>query len=87
MAIIGQSTSANIIIGPLLNISASTMVTLEIDNDARAELYKQADAIIIDEFISHIPLHYYDRSIMVKNGLHFEYPPFGAPHFDTWYFE
>jgi ABC-type oligopeptide transport system substrate-binding subunit len=60
---------------------------LETDDDARAEIYKELDRILVEEFVSHIPIYYYDRSIMIKNGIHFEFPPFGAPHFDKWYFE
>jgi oligopeptide transport system substrate-binding protein len=63
------------------------LANAETDNDARAALYKEADQILVQDWISHIPLHYYDRSIMIKSGLYFEYPAFGAPHFDLWYFE
>ncbi len=63
------------------------LARVETDNDTRATLYKEADKILCEDFVAIIPLHYYDRNILVKNGVYFEYPPFGAPHFDLWYFE
>jgi ABC-type transport system substrate-binding protein len=60
---------------------------VESDNDTRAALYKEADKILTEGFVAIIPLHYYDRNILVKDGVYYEYPAFGAPHFDEWYFE
>ncbi len=63
------------------------LARVETDNDTRAELYMEADKILCEEYVAIIPLHFYDRTILIKSGIYFEFPPFGAPHFDLWYFE
>jgi oligopeptide transport system substrate-binding protein len=63
------------------------LARVETDTDTRTDLYIEADKILCEDFVAIIPLHYYDRAIMIKDGIYFEYPPFGAPQFDQWYFE
>jgi oligopeptide transport system substrate-binding protein len=60
---------------------------VESDTEKRAALYEEADKILCEDEVAIIPLHYYDRTILVKPGIYFEFPNFGAPHFDLWYFE
>jgi len=31
-----------------------------------------------------VPLQYYDRTLLVKAGVTFDYPPFGAPNLQYW---
>jgi oligopeptide transport system substrate-binding protein len=62
------------------------LARIEADNDTRAALYQEADTILCEEAVAVIPLHYYDRNILIKSGIEFEYPPFGAPHLAAWSF-
>jgi len=54
------------------------------DTAEREKLYKEADQILCGEEAVIIPIISYDRSILVKDGVTFEFPPFGAPHFKHW---
>jgi oligopeptide transport system substrate-binding protein len=56
----------------------------EFDTATREAYYKEADKILSEDEAVIIPLISYDRSILVKNGVTFEYPPFGAPAFKHW---
>jgi oligopeptide transport system substrate-binding protein len=56
----------------------------ETDTATRETLYKEADKILCEEQAAIIPLVNYDNSILVKNGVTFEFPPFGAPAFKHW---
>ena len=51
----------------------------EPDEARRAELYGQAERILLNDQVAVIPLQYYDRTVLVKNGVEFNYPPFGPP--------
>jgi oligopeptide transport system substrate-binding protein len=50
----------------------------------RTELYGQAERILLNDQVAVIPLQYYDRTVLVKNGVEFNYPPFGPPRFKDW---
>jgi len=54
------------------------------DTAERETLYKEADQILCGDEAAIIPVISYDRSILVKNGVTYEFPPFGAPHFRHW---
>jgi len=54
------------------------------DTAEREALYKEADQILCGDEAAIIPVISYDRSILVKNGVTYEFPPFGAPHFKHW---
>lgn len=56
----------------------------EFDTATREEYYKEADKILSEDEAVIIPIISYDRSILVKDGVTFEYPPFGAPAFKHW---
>ncbi len=55
----------------------------EPDQAARAELYRQAEALLLNDVVV-IPLQYYDRTVLVKDGIAFDYPPFGPPNLQYW---
>lgn len=63
----------------LMDLAAS-----ELDMAKREEYYREADAILCEDEVAVIPLISYDRSVLVKEGVTFEYPPFGAPSFKHW---
>jgi oligopeptide transport system substrate-binding protein len=53
-------------------------------NDAlRADLYAQAERVILQAAVI-IPLQYYDRTVLVKDGIRHDYPPFGPPNLQYW---
>lgn len=56
----------------------------ESDEAGRNELYGQAERILLNDAIAVIPLQYYDRTVLVKDGIEFAYPPFGPPNFKYW---
>lgn len=53
------------------------------DEARRAELYRQAERLLLDDVIV-VPLQYYDRPVLVKDGVSFEFPRFGPPHLQYW---
>jgi oligopeptide transport system substrate-binding protein len=59
----------------------------ETDMAKRIEYYKEADKIACEDVVMVIPLFYYDRTRLIKTGIHYEYPPFGSPYLKDWYFE
>jgi oligopeptide transport system substrate-binding protein len=56
----------------------------EPDAVQRAEYYKEADRILSEEQVAIIPLKTFDRLTLVKEGVTFEYPPFGQTAFKHW---
>ncbi len=56
----------------------------EPDEAKRAELYRAAEKILLNDAVVVVPLQHYDRSLLVKRGVVFEYPPFGAPNLQYW---
>ena len=58
--------------------------SLEQGEQQRLDLYRQAERLLVNEEVAVIPLMYYDRTLLVKAGLTFEFPPFGAPSFRDW---
>jgi oligopeptide transport system substrate-binding protein len=56
----------------------------EPDEARRTTLYGQAERILLNDQAAVIPLQYYDRTVLVKNGVAFNYPPFGPPKFKDW---
>jgi oligopeptide transport system substrate-binding protein len=56
----------------------------ESDEAKRTELYGQAERILLNDQVAVIPLQYYDRTVLVKDGVTFNYPPFGPPRFKDW---
>ncbi len=63
----------------LMELAGSTFDTKE-----REEYYKEADKILCEEEVVIIPIHGYERNILVKEGVKFEYPPFGSPPLYHW---
>lgn len=61
-----------------------TEALAEPDEAARTELYRQAEALLLTDAVAIIPLQYYDRTVLVKDGIEFDYPPFGPPNFQYW---
>lgn len=57
----------------------------EPDEAKRTDLYKQAEKILLNEAVAVIPLQYYDRTILIKAGVTFDYPPLGAPNLQFWH--
>jgi oligopeptide transport system substrate-binding protein len=56
----------------------------EFDGGQRAEYYQQADRILCEEEVAIIPITGFDRGILVKEGITFEFQPFGPPAFKHW---
>jgi oligopeptide transport system substrate-binding protein len=54
------------------------------DFDEREAYYFEADRILSEEVAAIIPLMGYERNVLVKDGVTFEYPPFGQPAFMHW---
>jgi ABC-type oligopeptide transport system substrate-binding subunit len=52
--------------------------------DRRADLYRRAERILLNEAVVVVPLMYYDRTVLIKDGIMFDYPPFGAPNLQYW---
>jgi oligopeptide transport system substrate-binding protein len=50
----------------------------------REEYYKEADKILCEDHVAIIPIMGYERNTLVKEGVTFDYPPFGAPAFIHW---
>ena len=56
----------------------------EPDEARRAELYGQAERILLNDQVAVIPLQHYDRTVLVKDGVEFTYPQFGPPRLKDW---
>ncbi len=56
----------------------------EFDTDAREAYYMEADQILCGDEVVIIPIHGYELATLVKAGLTFEFPPFGATAFKHW---
>jgi ABC-type oligopeptide transport system substrate-binding subunit len=56
----------------------------EQDEARRNELYRAAEKILLNEAVAVVPLIHYDRTLLIKEGVVFEYPPFGAPDLQYW---
>ena len=56
----------------------------EFDITKREAYYKEADKILSEDEVVIIPIHGYERNTLVKEGVTFEYPPFGAPAYKHW---
>jgi oligopeptide transport system substrate-binding protein len=54
------------------------------DIEEREAYYFEADKILSEDEVSIIPIMGYERNTMVKTGVTFEFPPFGAPAFKHW---
>jgi oligopeptide transport system substrate-binding protein len=54
------------------------------DFDEREAYYFEADRILSEEVVAIIPFSGYERNTLVKDGVTFEYPPFGQPAFSHW---
>lgn len=57
---------------------------VEKDDAKRTELYKAAEKILLNEEVAIVPLQYYDRTLLVKGGVQFDFPLFGPPNFQYW---
>lgn len=57
---------------------------VERDEGKRLELYKAAEKILLNEEVAIVPLQYYDRTLLVKEGIQFDYPQFGMPNLQYW---
>ncbi len=56
----------------------------EFDPEARAELWKQAEQILMTDYAAIIPLFYYDRTVLMRPDIEAVYPPFGSPPIKHW---
>jgi oligopeptide transport system substrate-binding protein len=57
---------------------------VETDEAKRTELYRAAEKVLLNEEVAIVPLQYYDRTLLVKDGLEYDYPSFGAPNLQYW---
>jgi len=56
----------------------------ERDAAKRIELYKTAEKVLLNEDVVIVPLQYYDRTLLVKDAMQFDYPAFGPPNLQYW---
>ena len=56
----------------------------EPDEATRSGLYGQAERILLNDSVAVVPLQHYDRTVLVKEGVEFNYPPFGPPKLKYW---
>jgi oligopeptide transport system substrate-binding protein len=61
-----------------------TQALAEQDQAKRSELYRQAEKILLNDVVAVVPLQHYDRTVLVKDGVTEEFPPFGAPNLQYW---
>jgi oligopeptide transport system substrate-binding protein len=57
------------------------------DTKEREAYYFEADKILCEEEVAIIPIQGYERNILVKEGVNFEFPPFGSPPLYHWSLE
>jgi oligopeptide transport system substrate-binding protein len=57
---------------------------VEFDPEARAELWAQAEQIMMTDQVAIVPLFYYDRVALVRADVEVVFPPFGSPPFKHW---
>jgi oligopeptide transport system substrate-binding protein len=63
----------------LMELAGTSFVTEE-----REAYYMEADTILCEEEVAIIPIHGYERNTLVKEGVKFEFPPFGSPPLYHW---
>jgi oligopeptide transport system substrate-binding protein len=63
----------------LMDLAGTSFVTEE-----REAYYKEADKIMCEDEVAIIPIHGYELNSLVKTGVTFEYPPFGAAPLYHW---
>ncbi len=56
----------------------------EKDEAKRLELYKTAEKVLLNEEVAVVPLQFYDRTLLVKDGVQYDYPSFGPPNLQYW---
>jgi oligopeptide transport system substrate-binding protein len=56
----------------------------EPDEAGRTEQYREAERLLLNEAAVVVPLQFYDRTLLIKDGLEFEYPTIGAPQLQYW---
>ena len=61
-----------------------TEAAAEPDEARRAQLYGQAERILLNDEVAVVPLQHYDRTVLAKDGVEFNYPLFGPPNFKYW---
>ncbi len=61
-----------------------TQARTEPDETRRSELYREAEQILLSDVVAVAPLQYYDRTVLVKDGITFDFPPFGPPNLQYW---
>ena len=59
----------------------------ETDRGKRGAYYEEADRILCEDEVVIVPLIGMERNILVKTGVKFEFPPFGAPPLYHWEIE
>ncbi len=61
-----------------------SLVVTETNQVSRTAYLQEADRILVEDEAAAIPLFYYDRTVLVKSDVLFEYPPVGAPYYMNW---
>jgi oligopeptide transport system substrate-binding protein len=56
----------------------------EQDAAKRVQLYREAEKILLNDVVAVVPLQYYDRTLLIKDGIVADYPPLGAPNLQYW---
>jgi oligopeptide transport system substrate-binding protein len=56
----------------------------ERDEAKRLALYQAAEKALLNEEVVIVPLQYYDRTLLVKEGVQFDFPQLGLPNLQYW---
>ncbi len=56
----------------------------EFDPDARADLWEQAEQILLTDHVAIVPIFYYDRTELLNPDIEAVFPPFGSPPVKHW---
>lgn len=62
-----------------------SLTLTETNQATRIGYYQDAERILVEDAVAVIPVYFYDRTALIKSDVHFEYPPFGAPHLMKWW--
>ncbi|MDQ1300239.1 MAG: bac 5 protein [Chloroflexota bacterium] len=56
----------------------------ERDEAKRIALYQAAERVLLNEEAVIVPLQFYDRTLLVKDGVQFDFPQLGPPNLQFW---
>jgi oligopeptide transport system substrate-binding protein len=57
---------------------------VEFDADVRAQMWQDAEDILLNEHVAVVPIFHYDRNSLVSPDIETLFPPFGSPKVQFW---